>query len=372
MTYIQPELYVTFFNQAPLTTTAAVPLADAPGAGLKYQFTDIQVSNASATASVVHVLSGSTIIWVGFVPGLCPPVNIGLAVPRLSGANEAVTAKCLTAGAAVYLTLTGTKLKGTGVADGQVPLPPAYSPADFFTGATVGFSYLFDTPGANLLNGSGGNASNGQTVATAKSAVGTADATQATDTGRPTLVTNAVNGLAAVECDGGDQLDVSAVDAFLNAATSVTVGVVWRPTDFAANHHFLEQETTAYNPRLTCRLNGDQTTLDYNPTTGANGNDQYSGGLNALTAGVYAAVLFQVDASNRTVAMYANNATFRAPVQVTGPAQAFVNGGGSSRLFRNAKGRCPHVFLAKNALMTTQQRADWFAAMKTRYALTAY
>ena len=160
------------------------------------------------------------------------------------------------------------------------------------------------------------------------------------------------------------------MDAFLNAATSVTVGVVWNPTDFVANHIVFEQESTTYNPRLSCRLNGAQTCMDYNPDTAANGNDVYSGGLNLLTAGVYSAVLYQVDATNRTEAMYANNGTFKAPTVVTGPAQSFVSGGGSSRLFRNAKGRCPHVFLMKNALMTTQQRADWFAAMKTRYALS--
>lgn len=375
MPVIQEALYSPFFNQSPITTTALTLLLPAPGTGLKYNITDVSITNAHASVgTVVQLRSGSNTIVDQWYMGPGKDRDIGFAIPAFTGANEALNAVCLTTGASVYITGKAFISRSTGTAGGQQPAQPAYSPADYFTGATIGFSYLFDTPGNNILNGAGTAATDGQTVATVKSSVVTADATQGTDASRPVLRTNAINtSMSVIELDGADLLSNSSLDAFLDSATSATIGVVWNPTDFLANHILYEVDGGTGNTRLQGKGNGAQTAIDYNPNNTANGNDQYSGGSNLLTAGVYSAVLWQVDATNRTVAMYANNATYKAPTVVTGPAQSWqVGGGNSSRLFRNSKGRCAHIFLAKNALMTTQQRADWFAAMKARYNLTAY
>jgi hypothetical protein len=381
MTFVPEANYLTAFNQTPLATTTPLQLAAAPGAGYKLYLTDIHVTNASSsTGTVVQLLSASTVVWMDYFGPTQKGPPAALAIPVACGANEALSLKCLTAGASVYAFVNGFKAKGVGASTGSAPVTPpsapSYDPANYFTGATIGFNYLFDTPGADLLNGSGTAAGDGQTVATVKSQSGvTADATQSTDANRPVLRTNAINTtMSVVELDGGDTLNVTAVNAFLNNASSATVGLVWRPTDFVANHNFFEMDdATSYNPRLQCRLSGAQVALDYNPDTAANGNDVYSGGSNLLSAGVDAAVLYQVDAAAKTVAIYANNATFKAPTVVTGPMQNWGTGGGvDSRLFRNAKGRCAHLFLAKNALMSSTQRANWFADVKTRYGLTAY
>jgi hypothetical protein len=99
-------------NNTPLTGTTATAIATAAGTGLRNYLTGIQISNTSATATVLNVLDGSTVINSIHLPGTSTslqetPYLYNFETPLRGSANTAMNVQCVTGGASVYVNAQG-------------------------------------------------------------------------------------------------------------------------------------------------------------------------------------------------------------------------------------------------------------------------
>jgi len=92
-----------------LTTTDDATLIAAAGAGKANYLTSLQLINKHATVGTeVVVKSASTVLWRGYVPPLgATAANFAFSQPLIGANNTALTAACVTAGAAVLINAQG-------------------------------------------------------------------------------------------------------------------------------------------------------------------------------------------------------------------------------------------------------------------------
>lgn len=250
----------------------------------------------------------------------------------------------------------------------------AYDPSTFFIGGTKGPWYDPNNT-ANTLNGSGTPSTNGQVVATLNDS-GTAgiNATQSTDANRPTLSTNYANSRSALNIDLTDYFDCSGMNTFTSAANSVTVLVVYSPTDASTNHIMFRQYDNPFsNERLRAGWAGDKPRLLFNLDAGSYGNDRI--GAAALTTPANHALIYVFDPQHGMDGVYVDNASylaFGAAGGTTASAAFDATDANQSRFFLNCLGNALDIYIHKNAIMSSQQRTDYFAAVKSRFALTTY
>lgn len=103
-----------YASAADITDTSAVEVAAAPGAGKRHRVTGVHVVNSDiAVGSYVQVLSGSTVMWTGFV-GPFVAAAPGSSVdgdrfirPLKGGTNEAINVIVVTTSAQVRVSLQG-------------------------------------------------------------------------------------------------------------------------------------------------------------------------------------------------------------------------------------------------------------------------
>lgn len=249
-----------------------------------------------------------------------------------------------------------------------------YAPANFFTGGTVGPWFDFGNS-TNVLNGSGTSATNGQTVDTVNDS-GTAgiSAVQTTDANRPTLQASHINGRNAVLLDTSDLMAVTGLNAFTNGASSLTIGMVYNPTDGTTNHAPLRQYDASYSyDRVYALLLGLQASVRYSRDGGDYANLRTQGG--SLSSATYHALLFVMDFNAGQTAIYGDNSTLLSLAAAGGSTVAgnmTATNANESRILSACKGYCAELFFHKNAMMDSTQRTSWFTDVKSRFGLTAY
>ena len=74
---------------------------------LRIYLTDLVLSNSSATAAIVQILDGSTVVASFWVGASSPPYSINLSTPVRGTPNTAMNIKSSTASATVFYTATG-------------------------------------------------------------------------------------------------------------------------------------------------------------------------------------------------------------------------------------------------------------------------
>jgi hypothetical protein len=93
-----------YVSAADITDTNATAAAAAPGAGRRHRVVAVQIANVDTTpGTFVHILSGSTVIWTGFVspyvvaaPG-ASYIEATFPIPLVCATNEACNVKVETA-----------------------------------------------------------------------------------------------------------------------------------------------------------------------------------------------------------------------------------------------------------------------------------
>ena len=249
----------------------------------------------------------------------------------------------------------------------------SYDPTSYFTGGTSGPWYDFNNS-AKILNASDTAATNGQTIKTIQDVNSASyDGTQGTDANRPTLVTNFANGKSAALCDSTDLFDATGLNAFSNAANSITVLAVFQPTDATTNHCMFQQYDNPWGVlRAYAGSVGLQPSVRYDRDSTAYGNIRSGTAASAATTH---AMVIQIDALNGQTGLYLDNAT-NLTMQAAGGstvAGAFNStNGNESVILRQCKGYCLDIYIHKNAMMDATQRGNWFTAVKARFSLTAY
>jgi hypothetical protein len=89
------------------TDAADFPLRVAT-ASVRAYLTGLQLQNTSATASVIQIKDGATVIWSASLPAsMATPVNIDFAVPIRTTANTALNFACLTTGTNTFVNAQG-------------------------------------------------------------------------------------------------------------------------------------------------------------------------------------------------------------------------------------------------------------------------
>lgn len=249
----------------------------------------------------------------------------------------------------------------------------AYAPANFFTGGTAGPWWDLNNS-ANVLNGSSTPATNGQTIGTINdSGAAAIAASQATDANRPVLATNSLNGRSTATLTVSHVMDASSLNAFSQNASSFTLGAVFNPTDNTSNHTLFRQFDNSFSVnRILCGFNGVNISenVQYTPDTTA----PYSNITGTTTAATWHAVLYIIDPVAATVRVLVDNSVVVAGAASGKTAGNFANTtGNQSQIFLSScKGSIAEMFMWKNAKMSGAQETAWFAAVKSRFALTAY
>lgn len=250
----------------------------------------------------------------------------------------------------------------------------SYNPASYFTGGTSGPWYDFGDS-TRILNGSSTSATNGQTVGTANDA-GTSgtNASQTTDANRPILRAAHVNSRNAVQCDSTDFMDVTGLNSFLNSATSCTITAVLNIASGGANHSALRQYDNGFSyDRINALFIGQQPSIKYSKDGGDYANLRTAAG--SLSTGTYHAVIWVFDFTNGQTGIYADNSTALTMAAAGGgtvPGAMNATNGNESRIVRTSDAHWADLYFHKNSMMDSTQRANWFAAVKSRFALTAY
>lgn len=113
--FVKQWQYVT---AADITDTNAAEAQAAPGAERRHYVTAVQVANSDTTpGTYVHVLSGSTVLWTGFVSNyvVAAPgssyIQATFPQPLMGGVNEAINVKADTA-AQVRFSVQGFVARG--------------------------------------------------------------------------------------------------------------------------------------------------------------------------------------------------------------------------------------------------------------------
>ena len=106
---IDPSTSVwSYGSSTPITNTSDVSLKSASGNGVHNYLAGLQFVNTGATATVVVVKNGSTVIWAGNAQQNVP-VIVNFSTPLKSNANAALNFACLTTGASVIVSAQGYK-----------------------------------------------------------------------------------------------------------------------------------------------------------------------------------------------------------------------------------------------------------------------
>jgi hypothetical protein len=106
--YSIPELDWQFACTAPIAVATDVVAKAAAAAGLRNYVTNLQYSNASATATEIVIKDGATVIWRGFAPANMGGMqDITFTTPLRGTAATAVNFQCITAAASVYINTQG-------------------------------------------------------------------------------------------------------------------------------------------------------------------------------------------------------------------------------------------------------------------------
>lgn len=94
-----------------IVNTTAVVIAAAAGAGLRNYISGLQIqNNAALVGTDVQILDGATVIWRGFTGGtglFTSALDVDFPIPLRSSANSALSVKCGTTAAAVYVNAQG-------------------------------------------------------------------------------------------------------------------------------------------------------------------------------------------------------------------------------------------------------------------------
>jgi len=99
-------------NNTPITDTTSHAIKAAAGTGLRNYLTGVQISNNSATASVLNVMDGATVINSIHLPATSTslqeqPYLYNFETPLMGTANTAMNVQCVTTGASVYVNAQG-------------------------------------------------------------------------------------------------------------------------------------------------------------------------------------------------------------------------------------------------------------------------
>lgn len=91
-----------------LTTNTSTAMQAAGGAGIKKYCTGFEYQNTSATATVLNILRGTTVIRsVSAAASMANPVPVIFLIPLQTAANEALNVQCVTTGANVLVNAQG-------------------------------------------------------------------------------------------------------------------------------------------------------------------------------------------------------------------------------------------------------------------------
>jgi len=95
-------------STTPITTTASTPIQAAQGAGIRNYLKSFSYQNTSATASLIEILDGASVIWIGNAPAtMALPANITFLTPLKGTAATALNVVLVT-------TATNTYVNGSG------------------------------------------------------------------------------------------------------------------------------------------------------------------------------------------------------------------------------------------------------------------
>lgn len=108
-----------YASTSDIADTTPVEVKAAPGAANRHRVTGIHVVNSdTAVGTYVQLLSGSTVIWTGFVPpyiAAAPGTNVDgdqFVKSLIGGLNEAINVACVTTSAQVRVSVQGVTVTG--------------------------------------------------------------------------------------------------------------------------------------------------------------------------------------------------------------------------------------------------------------------
>lgn len=105
-THQVPELSWTYGSVTPITTNTTTALK-AASTTLRNYVTGISISNAAATATVVSIQDGSTVLWAINVPANQPPFSVPFEIPLRGTINTAMNFVTATTGASIIVAAQG-------------------------------------------------------------------------------------------------------------------------------------------------------------------------------------------------------------------------------------------------------------------------
>jgi hypothetical protein len=95
----------------PITTTALTQMKTAAGdnlLGLRHYLTGLQYQNTNATATLVQILDGSSVIWEGNAPAsMAQPAVISFTTPLRGSPNTNINIQAGTTGANLLVNAQG-------------------------------------------------------------------------------------------------------------------------------------------------------------------------------------------------------------------------------------------------------------------------
>jgi hypothetical protein len=103
--YAIPEQDWQYGSTTAITTATTTALKASGAAGIRNYVTGIQIINTSATAGVVSIQDGTTVIWAGYAPQNVP-INVQFPTPLKGSAATAMNFVTSMAGS-VYVSAQG-------------------------------------------------------------------------------------------------------------------------------------------------------------------------------------------------------------------------------------------------------------------------
>lgn len=246
----------------------------------------------------------------------------------------------------------------------------AYNPSSHLTGGSMQFWFDF-SDAAKVLDAGAASASNAEAIATVNPSTGTP--TLVTGGSPPVVTTNVTNGKQGATFNGSLALNATSSRGLLNNASKVCFGAVLKLHGTGGNGQFFNcvdsgWNTSRFKPFLATAapsLDGARTSV------GATVNSSTS-----LVDEEVSAVLWLWDVAAATATIYIND------VVTNISASAFSTAGSIENLDSNAGHTITvgssldatlfDLFLHTGSLPSSQQVTDWFAAVKTKFGITAY
>ena len=255
-----------------------------------------------------------------------------------------------------------------GCGGGPVPEPVA-SAVDSTLYGTVIADYDFGTA-ANVLNGSAVAASNNETVGTVNAIAGTGALTQTTDSKRPVLKTNQLNGFSVVELDGTDDFLNAPADWAKNRGKIVAV-VVFKATDTGGQAH-VQVNGAGVNALLCWNNNTNLAWVLEGRRSGGAGFQQFG---SVASVDTWYAGVWTVDYANNTGRIDSANGQQRADTALDGAGttpnsdannpEGNTIGAGNIYGSNSFKGQYARIIFY--SAQTTQERTDLLAALEAYY-----